>query len=426
MSFPHLGIPNQALTLVIGILPAHGLNLQTVEVHHQLIACGCFWGTGHTSFISGIISGNSSHIGIITTAHHLIIYNNLLIEVQRVDAIVGDTTHVTTAIERTEIGSIIYIGIIEYHTGFDIHCHGFHVFGELGGIRQIQRTEGMIGIAPQYTALTGIDHIGTIITHKYIVGINIWTNLQLGESVFVGIVIMERSTVTSAIDGTANDSGLCRLSTDKDGNRLGNRTERIQSLHRVTAWFIIEVIVIRIILLRFLIGIGVGTVSTTIDITFDTMIDANGGATPYLTRDIITAIDIINIAAKDSDMGWKTCLEGIAFDRRGCYILSIPHRTDISLTATAIDIVDTEGGTLGNGQQQTVMTGHATLVATGVERSDGTVHQAPGGHDGHLRLVIATKETAYLIFGTGGIGEIGIDVHLLEAFRGQQLTSFTS
>ena len=130
--------------------------------------------------------------------------------------------------------------------------------------------------------------------------------------------------------------------------------------------------------------------------------------------------------AWDENRGWKTCLEGIAFDRRGCYILSIPHRTDICLTATAIDIVDTEGGTLGNGQQQTVMTGHATLVATGVECSDGTVHQAPGGHDSHLRLVIASEKTAYLIFGTGRIGEIGIDVHLLEAFRGQQLTSFTS
>ena len=53
--------------------------------------------------------------------------------------------------------------------------------------------------------------------------------------------------------------------------------------------------------------------------------------------------------------------------------------------------------------------------------------QIPSGPNGHICLVITTKETSNLVGVAAGIREGGVDAHLLlEAFVGQQLASVIS
>ena len=88
------------------------------------------------------------HVGIVTTSHQFIIDNHLMSEVDGGLIRNSHTTHVTTAIERADIGGIIdivgqtiFLIVDEYDTRHQWHGTTVHVLGESRLIRQVHRSE---------------------------------------------------------------------------------------------------------------------------------------------------------------------------------------------------------------------------------------------------------------------------------------------
>ena len=150
------------LRSVVGItlnLPTLRLNLQTAEVQLQLVAMGVRR-QEYTTLIGSII-GPAVDIGIVTATHHLIIYYNLIVEVDDEFLVTFirnlQTTHVTSYEERTEIGRVWLIGyrvvpfafrlcifcsiFIEHQLRTDTHSSTIHIGFHLSGIGQINLTE---------------------------------------------------------------------------------------------------------------------------------------------------------------------------------------------------------------------------------------------------------------------------------------------
>ena len=96
-------------------------------------------------------------------------------------------------------------------------------------------------------------------------------------------------------------------------------------------------------------------------------------------------------------------------------INTILRRLHISHTATTIEVVDNQTGVIFDFKEQTLGTGHITLVTTTIQVTHLTRQQVPRRSDAHLRLVVTTKETTYLIGTTTRLREGGVDTHLLEA-----------
>ena len=136
----------------VGIeFPAHGLDLQTRKVNLQFIACICF-GFSNKSAKVFVIKGYvivlyNGNIGIITTTHHLIIYIEGLVEVERDLTRNSHATHITSAEERAEIRGVFYIVysiaiglLVKGHTGLQPHGCSIHIGSKCRLISQIQRT----------------------------------------------------------------------------------------------------------------------------------------------------------------------------------------------------------------------------------------------------------------------------------------------
>ncbi len=82
----------------------------------------------------------------------------------------------------------------------------------------------------------------------------------------------------------------------------------------------------------------------------------------------------------------------------------------VRLATAAIDVIDHHSCTF-NLHEQTLRTCHAALITAAIEVADLTSLQVPAGTDGHIRLVVTAKETAYLVGITAWIREGGIDTH---------------
>ena len=128
------------------LLPTLGLYLQSTEVQLQLITV-CIRSADETSLVGGIkICG--CHISIITATHQFIIYDNTLREIKRCLLSVNlHTTHITTTIDRTEIGGVwdivgrITIRLFcKHNAGDKRHGYTFHVGGKVLAA-QIHSTE---------------------------------------------------------------------------------------------------------------------------------------------------------------------------------------------------------------------------------------------------------------------------------------------
>ena len=78
-----------------------------------------------------------------------------------------------------------------------------------------------------------INHTGTIVSQEHGVGIDVRTDFQL-DSV-IALDGFQRSTVTTKIDGTLDNSRLRLCTPDTQGHLLGIRTEQVQGLSRLEA-----------------------------------------------------------------------------------------------------------------------------------------------------------------------------------------------
>ena len=147
-----------------------------------------------------------------------------------------------------------------------------------------------------------------------------------------------------------------------------------------------------------------------------------------VTRDIVTAIYVVDFTSQHSDTCSVTCRNVVRVIlgvkcylriRHRCSIVVVIERLHVSFTTTAIDVIDHHSCTF-NLHKQTFRTGHTSLVTATIEVADSSFLQIPSGTDSHIRLVVSAKETSYLVGITAWIRESGVDPHYLEARFGKQ------
>ena len=304
-----IGIFHDIIVCISFHLPTQGLNLQTIEVKRQLVAIG-IGGAQQTTQILSIQSCLSIDIGIVTTSHQLVKDNDFIVEVERLGTIKLHATHITTTIERTKLGRIFLVAWIENNTWLDIHGHGIHIAFEIIFIRQVNAIDGF-----HFSQNILCYHILTIVAQEHLVCNHVRTNLQLRCSIPRRVISMQRGTVTAAIDSTADNSrmvSICSHYADRHRLRIGS--ELLQGCHRIGAWLIIDVTIDVVVLIRFLVSIGIRTVTSTIDIALDAAMNTYRITTIDLACDIVTTIDVINITSGNQHTGRITCGEGHTSD----------------------------------------------------------------------------------------------------------------
>ena len=255
-----------------------------------------------------------------------------------------------------------------------------------------------------------IHHHFTVIAQEHLVSPHMGTNLQL----YHRIVLLggQRRTVTTYEDRTLDDGGMISIFTlQTDGHLLSIGTEGVQGIDRggIARSAIVEVaIFVAVFIPLFIVRIGIGTVTTAIDVTADSGVDTDGITAIDRTRHVVTAIDIVDITATYQHTGCQLVRELI--NQVSIFVLVLQVRTrrivtvyrwhHVSHTATTIDIVNHQRINIGyirvNLQQQTLWTGHLAAVTTTIEVTDLTALQVPRRTDMHLCLVVTTKQTAYL------------------------------
>ena len=144
-----------------------------------------------------------------------------------------------------------------------------------------------------------------------------------------------------------------------------------------------------------------------------------------MAGDIVTTINVVDVAAINQDTGRETGRESV-ISQIGCFSIHIfiglciqSLRTDVSLTAAAIYIINKEQfllciGAIGERvylQQQTRRAGHTALVTTAVQILNMSCHQVPVGLDTHLSLVVAAEDTGEVVNVTHGILAKYSDTH---------------
>ena len=177
-------------------------------------------------------------------------------------------------------------------------------------------------------------------------------------------------------------------------------------------WIILQFIIVRI---------SIRAITATIDITVDMGHDTYGITGIDVTRDIVTAIHVVDMTSQYSDTCSITCRNVVRVILRvQCYIVIrnwrsivvVVQRLHIGLATTAIDVIDHHSCTF-NLHKQTFRTGHTSLVTTTIEVADLTLLQIPSRTNSHISLVVSTKETTYLVGITAGVREGGVDAHLI-------------
>ena len=129
------------------LLPTLRLHPQSTEVQLQLITVR-IRSADETSLV-GSIKCSGCHISIITATHQLVIYDDVLCEIESCLLSVNlHATHITTTIDRTEIGGVwdivgrITIRLFcKHNAGDKRHGYTFHVGFECFGSCQVNRAE---------------------------------------------------------------------------------------------------------------------------------------------------------------------------------------------------------------------------------------------------------------------------------------------
>ena len=292
--------------------------LQTQEVQLQLVTVGVGF-SQQTTVVSGIKIICRFHIGVVTTTHQFIEDDNLMTEINGGLSRTLHTTDVTTTIEGTEIGRVLIIVIrisvcfrVKHHAGHEFHDDTIHIFIKSGGISQDHgvKLRPVTGnrctiIGTQHAIveflLVTIDflmclhHALTIVPEEHVVSIDIRTDFQLHRG--LRLRSGKRSTVATYIDGATDDGGLIFRAIQTERHLLGIGTEVVERLYGSFALghLIVQIAVGRVVLQGGVVGIGIGTVTTAVDVATDTGIDTHGITAIDMSCDIITAIDVVNI-----------------------------------------------------------------------------------------------------------------------------------
>ena len=124
------------------------------------------------------------------------------------------------------------------------------------------------------------------------------------------------------------------------------------------------------------------------------MVDAHGITAIDISRDIVTAIYIINISSQDKHSCRILVRIPHAVDRlfQDCSLVGI----DVCHTTATIDVIDNNVRVSRNLQQNTVGIGHVTSITPTVKSTNFSFFQVPSRTDGHRGHVITTEDTGYL------------------------------
>ena len=258
----------------------------------------------------------------------------------------------------------------------------------------------------QSLSFISLDHVGTVIAQEHVVGNHVGTNLQFQQRLCLDS--LQRSAVTATIDSTADDGRFALGACQSDGYLFGIRTEVVKGFRRGHAIGngIVEVAIDIMAYQIGIVGIGIGAVTTAIDITLDAGIHANGIAAIDTSSDVVTAIDVVDVSATYNHTCREACRELVLWialfihimqlNLTGQHIGAISHRTDIGHTAAAIDIINLDGGVRPDFQQQAFWACHSTLITTTIEIPDFSCLEVPRWTNGHISLIVTAKHATYL------------------------------
>ena len=153
------------------------------------------------------------------------------------------------------------------------------------------------------------------------------------------------------------------------------------------------------------------------------MTDAHGITAIDLTGDIVTAIDIVDVATTDDHtcrISWREVIAGNIPGLHGIAVLI--QRSDVGHTAAAKQVVNNDLRVFIDSEEKALGTGHVSLVTAGVEVTDHTALEEPCGTDGHHGHVVTAEEASDLELIAARIRQTGVDAHAnLETIIGQQL-----
>ena len=288
---------------------------------------------------------------------------------------------------------------------------------------------------PREVRLVGFNHVLSVVAEEHVVDDGVRTNLdvRLASGRDTCNVLSQRSTVTTHIETAIHDGRITFRSSYEDRHLLCVRTDKIEGCGRFEIFcntcyaccskhfvrIVVEVLPIRIVFQVDVVGIRVRAVTSTINVTFYVSHDTYSIAGIDVTRDIVTAIYVVDFTSQHSDTCSVTCRNVVRVIlrvkcylriRHRCGIVVVIERLHVSFTTTAIDVIDHHSCTF-NLHKQTFRTGHTSLVTATIEVADPTLLQVPSGTDSHIRLVVSAKETSNLVFSTAWIRESGVDPH---------------
>ena len=238
-----IGILHYVVVAIPVLLPAHGHDLQALEVEYQFIACAGFLVTEDTT-IEGCIVEGLCHVCIVAAAHHLIENHDLMLEVDLVFPIIVHATPVAATDQRTDIGAVWYIvgrvttfPTVKLDGRHQRHGAALHILFKCFGFCQIHGVELRLvtGLVRALHDLQDIirrltlHHVLAIITEEHILGNDIRTDLQFHHWLLHGG--SQGRAVAADIDGTADSRRVILRSIQAERHLLGIGTELIEGRH---------------------------------------------------------------------------------------------------------------------------------------------------------------------------------------------------
>ena len=452
------GVPFQSLRRVGVVHPALGLYLQTGEVEDETVldaAVGVLHAAGsllslrtnHAAEVSCVVGG-CGYVGIVASAHELVVDDDLLVEVDGVGAGPRHAASVAAAVEGAYLAGIVdvVLGVaifraLEDDAGINGHGATFHVLGKTRCVRQVHRTEFIIfctcifDFTGCHIYVFGIlvqdvlgHHVGAVIAQEHLVDDGVGAYLQFYLWICAQrnrcVLCLQAGAVAAEIDGTLDDGGMSGIgSLDEDGDLFGVGAEDVEGLNGLVGRVQRESIVAAVqpFLFLYFIGVvvevaiagncsqdgvicvGVGTVATAIDVAVNRGIYTHSIAAEDSARDVVTTIYVSDSSATDDGTGRQAGWELIAqlcgeLDRGGIGIGDAVGvgGAHVGSSATAIDVDDEETVTAVHRrldvEYESLGMGHVAFVAAGVDVADLTLLQVPDGTDLHLGLVVAAED----------------------------------
>ena len=194
-----------------------------------------------------------------------------------------------------------------------------------------------------------------------------------------------------------DDGSVFKCSLNTNGYLLGIRTEVVKRVYGTAAFVIVEVSPDDVVFQHRVVGVGVGTIAATVNISADAGVHTYGITEIHLAGDVIAAIHILYVAAAHQYTGSHIAGEVVTYQilyfHHGDGASHVAGGIDISFATTAIYVLYYYIRTLWYLKQQSVATGHTTFVTAAVQVVYAAIVQVPGGTDMHVVLVVAAKHT---------------------------------